>query len=127
MNAERTLSEAKLSARATETRTKPGGSSSIPGSVAWSKPGVVAVDASPRSELIGVRNANADAPELEVLGDTFELPLALSAAPLGVVCETDWKGLNAVIAGFSHGKKVDIGVRLSIAGPSLDSDPSRAG
>ena len=56
---------AKLSARATETRTKPGGSSSIPGSVAWSKPGVVAVDASPRSELIGVRNANADAPELE--------------------------------------------------------------
>ena len=36
----------------------------------------------------------ADAPELEVLGDTFELPLALSAAPLGVVCETDWKGLN---------------------------------
>ena len=65
MNAERTLSEAKLSARATETRTKPGGSSSIPGSVAWSKPGVVAVDASPRSELIGVRNANADAPELE--------------------------------------------------------------
>jgi len=68
----------------------------------------------------------AEAPELEVLGDTFELPLALSAAPLGVVCETDWKGLNAVIAGFSHGKKVDIGVRLLIAGPSLDSDPIRA-
>ena len=50
----------------------------------------------------------ADAPELEVLGDTFELPLALSAAPAGVVAETDWKGLNGVIAGFSHGKKVEI-------------------
>ena len=37
----------------------------------------------------------ADAPELEVLGDTFELPLALSAAPAGVVAETDWKGLGA--------------------------------
>ena len=30
----------------------------------------------------------ADAPELEVLGDTFELPLALSAAPAGVVASS---------------------------------------
>lgn len=54
----------------------------------------------------------ADAPKLTIGGDaistTFELPLALSAAPLGVVAETDWQGLNAVVAGFSPGKKVEI-------------------
>jgi len=54
----------------------------------------------------------ADAPELKINGDeistTFELPLALSAAPLGVVAETDWQGLNDVVAGFSVGKKIEM-------------------
>ena len=107
MNAERTLSDANARARAAETGT-PNGSSSVPGSAARpAKPGVVRVDASSiGTELIGVRNANADAPELERGVVAAELAGEYAGDGDGDVPASDGEGCQSARARTSKGSRV---------------------